>query len=203
MPVSKIILILFTILAVFYAIVISYYSPEITKTTIISTGQNTKALIGGPFSLVDHHGKNVTHEDFQGKYMLVYFGYTFCPDICPMELQIMSDALDHTPAEILDDIIPIFITLDPERDGVEIMAQYVAAFHPNLIGLTGSIEQIKAVIKTYRVYAAKERSEDPDAYLVSHSSYIYFMDRDGDYITHFRSRTDPKTMAKRLQEIIR
>lgn len=203
MPVSKIILILFTILAVFYAIVISYYSPEITKTTIISTGQNTKALIGGPFSLVDHHGKNVTHEDFQGKYMLVYFGYTFCPDICPMELQIMSDALDHTPAEILDDIIPIFITLDPERDGVEIMAQYVAAFHPNLIGLTGSIEQIKAVIKTYRVYAAKERSEDPDAYLVSHSSYIYLMDRDGDYITHFRSRTDPKTMAKRLQEIIR
>lgn len=202
MSVFKIILILFTMLIGFFAIYISFYAPDMSKSTVSRAGENTKALIGGPFSLVDHHGKNVTYADFQNKYMLIYFGYTFCPDICPMELQIMSDALDRIPENILDEITPIFITVDPERDTVEIMAEYVPAFHPKMIGLTGSMEQIKAVKKTYRVYAAKEKSEDPDAYLVSHSSYIYLMDPAGDYITHFKSRTDPEVMADRLQEII-
>ncbi|MCK5425809.1 MAG: SCO family protein [Emcibacter sp.] len=203
MSVSKTILILFAMLASFLAAYITLYTPDMSKDKTTTAGQNTKALIGGPFSLINHHGKSVSYADFKGKYMLIYFGYTYCPDVCPMELQIMSDALDLSPAEILSEINPIFITVDPERDTVEIMAQYVPAFHPAMIGLTGSPEQVSGVTKAYRVYAAKENSEDPDAYLVSHSSYIYLMDREGDYVTHFKSRTDPKVMAQRLQEIIR
>ena len=138
--------------------------------------------------------------------MLVYFGYTFCPDICPMELQIMSDALDGVPPTILADITPVFITVDPDRDTVDILAQYVAAFHPKMIGLTGSDAQIKAVKKAYKVYAAKEKlaeGADPGSYLLSHSSFIFLMDRSGEYITHFSARTDPALMAKRLRGIVR
>ncbi|MCF8473369.1 MAG: SCO family protein [Emcibacter sp.] len=167
-----------------------------------TAAQNIKALIGGPFSLIDHHGKNVTDQDFKGKYMLIYFGYTFCPDVCPTELQIMSDALDRLPETTLNEIFPIFITVDPDRDTIDVMTQYVQAFHPKMIGLTGSEEQVKTVKAAYRVYAAKEISKDntidKDAYLVSHTSYIYLIDRNGEYVTHFRSQTDPKVMAERL-----
>lgn len=205
MPTSKIILLLLLILAGIYAVSVSFYTSENNKPAIKTAEQNTRALIGGPFSLIDHNGKNVTQEDFQGKYMLIYFGYTYCPDICPMELQIMSDALDRSPKEILAEINPIFITVDPGRDTVEILAQYVPAFHEKMIGLTGSEAQVKAVKKAYRVYGAKEKiaeGEDPDAYLVSHTSYIYLMDPAGQYVTHFKSRSDPEVMAKRLSEII-
>ncbi len=203
MPISSIRLILLAFLAGFVALVVLDYLTETDKITPPTAEQNTKALIGGPFSLVNHHGQSVSHDDFRGKYMLIYFGYTYCPDICPMELQIMSDALDQTPEEILAEINPLFITVDPNRDTVEILAQYVPAFHEKIIGLTGNEEQIKVVNRAYRVYAAKEQSEDPDSYLISHTSYIYLMDRNGEYVTHFRSRTDPSVMSQQLQEIIR
>ena len=202
---SKLILVLLVILAGLSAIVLLFYGPKSHNSTARTATQNTKALIGGPFSLVDHHGKNVTQEDFRGKYMLIYFGYTYCPDICPMELQIMSDALDQVPGPVLKDITPVFITVDPDRDTVEILAQYVPAFHEKMVGLTGTMDQVKAVKKTWRVYAAKEKIEegdDPDSYLVSHTSYIYLMDRSGEYVTHFKSQTDPEMMAQRLEEIV-
>lgn len=203
---SKIILILLTILAGIFAIFAIGYFTETNKTAIKSAQENNKALIGGPFSLVDHHGKSVTNEDFQGKYMLIYFGYTFCPDICPTELQTMGQALDLIPSAQLADITPVFITVDPLRDTQEILAQYAPAFHPKMVGLTGSEEQVKAVKQAYRVYAAKEKQEegaDPDAYMVSHTSYTYLMDRNGEYVTHFKAQTDPAEMARRLKEIIR
>ncbi len=206
MPKSKIILYLSLILAVFMVGILLLLTVIPEEKASLSAGENTKALIGGPFTLVDHQGNNVTHETFHGKYMLVYFGYTFCPDICPMELQIMSDALDGVPPTILADITPVFITVDPDRDTVDILAQYVAAFHPKMIGLTGSDAQIKAVKKAYKVYAAKEKlaeGADPGSYLLSHSSFIFLMDRSGEYITHFSARTDPVLMAKRLRGIVR
>ncbi len=206
MPTSRIFLIVLLILAGFFAFFVTYYGSNSAKNTPQTAQQNARALIGGPFSLIDHHGRTVTNDDFRGKYMLIYFGYTYCPDVCPTELQIMSDALDRLPEDILNQITPIFITVDPDRDTVEVMAQYAPAFHENMIGLTGSAEQIKAVKKAYRVYGVKDRQEegaDPDAYLVSHTSYIYLMDRSGEYTTHFKSRTDPEVMAKRLVEIIR
>ncbi len=201
MSTSKYIVILMGILAVVYAIIVSFYSFDAPKTAL----QNTKALVGGYFSLVDHHGNLMTDQDFKGKYMLIYFGYTYCPDICPTELQIMSDALDQIPEDTLAQISPLFITIDPERDTVEVLSQYAPAFHPNLIGLTGSVEQIKAVKKAFRVYGAKETIEegaDKDSYLMSHTSYTYLMDRNGEYVTHFTTQTDPAIMAKRLIEII-
>ena len=206
MTLSKNIMILLAALAVVFAIALWNLIPESRRGDTITAAQNTKALIGGPFSLIDHHGKKVSNEDYRGKYMLIYFGYTFCPDVCPMELQIMATALDQIPEKTLAEITPLFITLDPERDTVEVMAQYAPAFHPKLIGLTGSMQQIKAVKKAYRVYGAKEKlaeDADPDSYLVSHTSYIYLMDRNGEYVTHFKSRTDPDEMAKRLEDIIR
>ncbi|VAV86706.1 Cytochrome oxidase biogenesis protein Sco1/SenC/PrrC, thiol-disulfide reductase involved in Cu(I) insertion into CoxII Cu(A) center [hydrothermal vent metagenome] len=206
MTLSKNIIILLAVLAVIFAIALWNVIPESKRGNSVTAAQNTKALIGGPFSLIDHHGKKVSNEDYRGKYMLIYFGYTFCPDVCPMELQIMATALDQLPKKTLAEITPLFITLDPERDTVEVMAQYAPAFHSKLIGLTGSMEQIKAVKKAYRVYGAREKLDegaDPGSYLVSHTSYIYLMDRNGEYVTHFKSRTDPDEMAKRLEDIIR
>lgn len=198
---SKLILIL---LGVLLAGLAGYYVLPLTKAPLTAQ-QNSKALIGGSFSLIDHHGNGVTDQDYRGKYMLIYFGYTYCPDVCPTELQIMADALDLLPKETLAQVVPLFITIDPKRDTVPIMAQYVAAFHPAMIGLTGSAEQIKAVKSAYRVYAAREKppeGTDADAYLMSHTSYVYLMDRKGDYITHFNPASDAKDMARRLQEII-
>ncbi|MBL4802744.1 MAG: SCO family protein [Emcibacter sp.] len=203
---SKILLILLAVLAGIFAFLVFGYLSKPQGNTIPTAQQSNKALIGGPFSLINHHGQTVTEDDFRGKYILIYFGYTFCPDVCPTELQIMSQALDLVPKDVLAQVTPVFITVDPERDTVDIMAQYAPAFHPKMVGLTGSVEQVKAVKKAYRVYAAPEKQEegaDPDAYLVSHTSYTYLMDRSGEYVTHFKSRTDPAAMAKRLEEIIR
>ncbi len=160
------------------------------------------ALVGGPFSLTDQTGRRVDEKDFLGKYMLVFFGYTYCPDVCPTELQVMSAALDSLGAKG-DSIQPIFITVDPQRDTPEVMKQYVANFHPRLLGLTGSAEEIAAVAKAYRVYYSKvESNTGPDAYLMDHSSIVYLMDRDGRFLKHFTYSTDSAALAKDLAEAI-
>jgi len=202
MTTSRILLSILLVLAGIFAISVTFFYPSPTPQT---AQQNTKALIGGPFTLIDHHGKTVTDKSFSGKYMLIYFGYTYCPDVCPTELQIMSDALDQVSKKTLKAITPIFITVDPIRDTVDIMAQYVPAFHEDMVGLTGSEEQVKSAKKSYRAYGAKEKQAegaDPEAYLVNHTSYIYLMDPKGTYVTHFRSQTDPEMMAKRLEDVI-
>jgi len=159
--------------------------------------------IGGPFELTDQTGKTVTDQDFRGKYMLIYFGYTFCPDVCPTSLGIISDALDQlTPAQ-LDKVVPIFISVDPERDTPEALADFVPNFHDKLIGLTGTPAQIKAAARAYRAYFAKVNEDDPDGnYLMDHSSITYLMGPDGKYVTHFSHGTPPDAMAKRLAEIL-
>lgn len=153
------------------------------------------ALIGGPFTLVDQDGKTRSDAEFRGKLMLVYFGYTYCPDICPTELQAMSDALD-----ILGDkgkkVQPIFITIDPARDSMKAMKAYVSHFHKSLIGLTGTPEQIAVAAKAYRVYYAKVPAKDGgNDYLMDHSGLIYLMGPDGKYLTHFVPSTTPEQMA--------
>lgn len=159
------------------------------------------ALIGGPFELVDHEGRVVRESDFRGRLMLVYFGYTWCPDVCPTELQTMSAALDLL-GEDAAQVVPIFITIDPERDRPEVMADYRAHFHPSLVALTGSPQQVAAAAKAYRVYYAKGPSEDgdSDAYLMDHSSFVYLMDRKGGYLAHFGPGAAPDAMAKRIRE---
>ena len=161
-----------------------------------------KALVGGPFELIDHTGKTVTDKDFRGRFMLVYFGFTFCPDICPSGLQVMAAALDKVGAKA-DRIVPIFITVDPERDTPAQLAQYVPSFHPRLIGLTGSPEQTAAVQKAYRVYAKKVADDKSSAgFTFDHTSLMYLMDPKGDYVAHFTHATPVERIAERLAQAL-
>jgi len=160
--------------------------------------------VGGPFELTDHTGKPRTERDFRGRLMLVYFGFTYCPDICPADLQAIGLALDKLGADG-DSVQPLFITVDPERDTAEHLAEYVPMFHPRLIGLTGSAEAIRKAADAYKVYYArvdppKENvKEDGGYYTVDHTAYIYLMDREGNYLGFF----PPGTSADRMVEIIR
>ncbi|MEK0082971.1 SCO family protein [Benzoatithermus flavus] len=158
--------------------------------------------IGGPFSLVDQNGRRVTDQDFRGRFMLVYFGYTFCPDVCPLGLQTIAQAMDDLPQDVQDRVVPIFVTVDPARDTVEVMRGYVQAFHPKLVGLTGSEAEIGAALRAYRVYARKAEAKD-GAYLVDHSTFTYLMDREGRYLAHFGHGTTPEEMAKRIADLVR
>lgn len=159
--------------------------------------------IGGPFTLIDQSGKMVTDADFRGKYMLIYFGYTYCPDVCPTSLSTMANALDElTPAQ-LDKVVPIFISVDTERDTPAALADYVPNFNDKLIGLTGTEEQIKSVARAYKTYYAKVNEDDKDGnYLMDHSSITYLMGPDGKYVAHFSHGTPADAMAKRLAEIL-
>lgn len=143
----------------------------------------TAPAIGGPFSLIDHTGRGVTEADYRGKLMVVYFGYTFCPDVCPTGLYKIAQALDAL-GEDANGVHPLFITVDPERDTTAVMKDYVANFHPDLVGLSGSLEQIGATTKAYRVYVAKAEPEAgaaADEYLVDHTAITYVMGRDGGF----------------------
>lgn len=160
------------------------------------------ALVGGPFTLTDHAGRKVTDKDFRGHYMLVFFGYTYCPDICPTELQVMSAALDSLGAKA-DDIQPIFITFDPQRDTPEVLKQYVTNFHPRLVGLTGTPEEIAVAAKAYRVfYNRLENTSGPDTYLMDHSTITYLMDKQGKFLKHFSYSTDAAALAQALEKAI-
>jgi cytochrome oxidase Cu insertion factor (SCO1/SenC/PrrC family) len=153
--------------------------------------------IGGPFALVDHTGRPRTDEDFRGKLLLIYFGYSYCPDVCPTDLQQIGLAVDRLGPDG-EAVQPLFITLDPERDTAAHLADYVPLFHPRLIGLTGSAEQIRRVALAYKVYYAKYPPGSPD-YVIDHSSFIYLLDETGKYIGFF----PPSTTADRMIEIIK
>ena len=150
-----------------------------------STGQEASAVaIGGPFTLVDQDGKTVTDADFKGQLTLVYFGYTFCPDACPTALGTITAAMNKLGADA-DKVTPIFITIDPQRDTPAVMKDYAANFHPRLRALTGTVDQVTAAAHAYRVYFAKAEGGDPQHYLMDHSTIIYLMDRNGQYLAHF------------------
>ncbi len=169
----------------------------------IAAGEN--ALIGGGFNLVDQFGKPRSDADFRGQFMLVFFGFTNCPDICPVELQTISDAL-QTLGPAADKVAPIFITVDPARDTSDALRDYVVNFHPRLVALTGSEQDVGTAAKAYRVYYAKASGaaapSDPAAYIMDHSAIVYLMGPDGDYLTHFSPGTPAADMAKRLAEYL-
>ena len=162
---------------------------------VLSTGE---ALVGGPFSLVNHNGEAVTEKTYLGSPTLLFFGFTFCPDVCPTELQVVTAALESLGSRA-DNIQPLFITIDPGRDTPEIMKQYVANFHPRFVGLTGNPEEIAAVAKAYRVYYAKVDSKSgPNDYLMDHSSIMYLMDKQGKFLKHFSYTTDAAALADEI-----
>jgi protein SCO1/2 len=161
-----------------------------------------EALIGGPFALVDQTGKPVTGADYAGKHLLVMFGFTHCPDICPTALQVMAGTIDALGPKA-DKLVPIFITVDPSRDTAEVMQSYVTAFHPKIQGLTGTEAQIAAVTKAYRVFARRvEDAGSPDGYTMDHSALIYFMDPAGRYVMHFRHNTSPDQIVARIAPLL-
>ena len=157
--------------------------------------------LGGPFTLTDTDGKQVTDKDFSGKYLLIEFGYTFCPDMCPTGLQSISHALKDIGDEA-GKVQPLFISIDPARDTPEKLKDFVASFGPNIIALRGNEAQTLQVTKDYEVYFTKRESEDgPDAYELDHSSLIYLMGPDGKYVTSFPDDADPLDIANTLRKI--
>jgi protein SCO1 len=163
-----------------------------------SAGISAAVAVGGPFSLLDDHGQPVTDQTWRGRWMLVYFGYTFCPDVCPTELQTIAAALEKLGPQAKA-VVPLFITIDPERDTPAALANYVKLFDDRLIGLTGSPDQIASVARAYRVYYAKVTPKDSISYLMDHSSFIYLMGPDGKLRSLFR----PGESAQELADGIR
>lgn len=158
--------------------------------------------VGGPFSLRDGNNKVVTDRDFRGNYMLVYFGYTFCPDVCPTTLNNVADALDKLGAKAAR-VRPVFITIDPKRDTQTVVKEYAAAFGPKFVGLTGSQEQITAVAKAYRVYYAEHRTgPGPNDYTMDHGSVLYLMGPDGVFVAPVRAEQPGPEMAAALTKLI-
>lgn len=150
------------------------------------------------FDLVDHQGKLRKHEEFRGMLLIVYFGYMFCPDVCPTDLQVIAHAVDRLgPAG--DAVQPLFITIDPVRDTPEKLAAYVPLFHPRLIGLTGSPADIRRIARGYKVYFAKAPEAGMSAYMLDHSAFIYLVDAEG----RFAGFLPPGTTPDRLIEAIR
>lgn len=168
----------------------------------LGSGNGGPLAIGGPFALEDGHGKPVTDRDFRGKYMLVYFGYTFCPDVCPTTLNAVADAMDKLGAKA-NRVQPLFITVDPKRDTPSVVRQYAAAFGPRIVGLTGSAEQIAKVAKAYRVYYAEHRTgPGPDDYSMDHSSVLYLMGPDGGFVAPIRADQSADEMAAALARLV-
>jgi cytochrome oxidase Cu insertion factor (SCO1/SenC/PrrC family) len=157
------------------------------------------APLGGPFSLVDQDGQMRTDRDFRGRWALLYFGYAFCPDVCPTELATMSAALDLLPANVAARVSPVFITIDPERDTPAQLKNYVPLFHPRLIGLTGTPSQIAPVIREFRVYAEKRTAEGASEYLMDHSSFFYLLGPDGRLRALFRGGLGAEALANGLR----
>jgi cytochrome oxidase Cu insertion factor (SCO1/SenC/PrrC family) len=157
--------------------------------------------VGGPFSLVDTNGKPATDQTYRGKWMLIYFGYAYCPDICPTILQTISSALDQLGNKAVQ-VAPLFITVDPARDTPAAIGQYVALFDPRLIGLTGTSAQINAAQAAYHVYSHKVVSKGDGGYMIDHSSYVYLMGPDGKLKTVFQADTSEADMVDALNSAI-
>ena len=159
---------------------------------------------GGPFELTAHTGERMRDVDFRGRYMLIFFGYSLCPDICPIEMEKITATLNLLEEEGLDTtpVQPLFITLDPARDTPEMLADFVGQYHPRLIGLTGSEADVDAVVKAYRVY--REVVEDPsyDGYLINHLWVDFLMGPDGSFERVFTSKDTPASMADVLRPLL-
>ena len=162
------------------------------------------ASIGGAFALTDQNGIRRSQADFAGRPLLVYFGFTYCPDVCPTALDIMGgalDALQKRDAIAYERLQPVFISVDPARDTPPVLRDYLAYFHPRLSGLTGSQADIDAVKSAFKIYAARGAAEDENGnYNVDHSSFFYLMDENNRYLAHFDHAITPEILAEKLAE---
>ncbi len=169
-----------------------------SPTELIEGLLSGRAPVGGPFELTDQAGHRRTDTDFRGKLVVLYFGYTYCPDVCPTELQSISLALDKLGAAA-DAVQPVFVTVDPERDTPARLAEFVASFHPRLIGLTGSLADIKKTAIAYRTFFAKNSATAPGEYSVDHTGFIYLIGKDGHYLGFLPPGVSPDEIADAIR----
>lgn len=171
---------------------------------VVKTERIGKPKLGGPFALVDRKGAARTDEDYKGQYLLIYFGFSFCPDICPQEMEKQTRAIELLDAEFGPVCTPVFITVDPARDTPAQVDEYLEEFHPRLVGLTGTPEQIKQVSRAYRVYFNEDirtRTSEQD-YLIDHSIIHYFMGKDGKFLEFFGKNMTAQEMKDKMKTII-
>ena len=176
-----------------------------TRETAVRRFQDV--AIGGAFSLTNEQGQPRSEADCAGRPMLIYFGFTFCPDVCPLSLDVMGAALETLETQnpkAFNALQPVFISVDPARDTPEQLADYLSYFHPKISGLTGSPEQIAQVKKAFRVYAVRrDAAEDPQNYNVDHSSFFYLMDGKGRYLAHFDHALEAEVLAQKIAAKLR
>ncbi len=158
------------------------------------------AKLGGPFELVDHHGNRFTQDDLKGKYTLLYFGYTHCPDVCPMGLTVIAETLALL-GEKRKDFRVVMVTVDPERDTPQVLKEYMENFGPEFIGLTGTPEQIRTMARHWRAFYRKT-PEDDGGYEMDHSAIIFLLDKQGKYLKHFSYNTTPERMLEGIREAL-
>jgi protein SCO1/2 len=187
------------ILVAAYSFLILYPTQKTTKGNgdYISDSSTGEALIGGDFLLTDQDGNKFSSESLKGSYSMIYFGFTYCPDICPTALEIIANTLGDL-AKYNTSVNAVFITIDPERDNAPLLKKFLGHFHPKIIGLTGTPEEIKDVAHKFKVYYALDHSEKSDKssdYMINHSSFIYLMDENGKYLKHFSLNSTSKEIS--------
>ena len=156
------------------------------------------AAVGGPFTLTDASGKRVSLADFRGKVVVLYFGYTFCPDVCPTDLLAIARLLD-TPGVDREQVQPVFVTLDPARDTPAQLASYVSSFSPRIVALSGTESEVRAVATSYKVFYEKVRAPGSAHYVIDHTAFIYIIDPQGNYAGFF----PPGTSVERMSTVVR
>lgn len=164
------------------------------------------AAIGGPFALIDQDGRAVTDRDFAGKYRIMYFGFTHCPDVCPTDLAVIGQALrrfEKSRPDRASRVVPIFVSVDPERDTPPVIKEYVAAFHPRLVGLTGSPQQVAEAVKRYGAYGSKEAPAAGGGYNVNHSRLAELIGPDGQPIALLPYEKGAEAVAAELERWVR
>jgi protein SCO1/2 len=168
---------------------------------VVDIGSGAPA-IGGPFTLTDHNGKRVTDQDLRGKPTIIYFGYAYCPDVCPTSLLLMQTAVDQLGPQAAAKVNLVFITVDPERDTPASLKEYVGQFGPTMVGLTGTAQQIDAAAKAFRVYYQKVPGKDGAPYLMDHSSIFYVMDRNFRFVKHFTHQSKAEDIAVAIKPLL-
>lgn len=176
---------------------------QLSRPAPVPTGTEAmKETIKSEFSLVDHTGTAVTQDNFRGNWQLVFFGFTNCPDVCPTTLNQIAEIMDNL-GENAAEVRPLFITVDPERDTPERMAEYVTAFDTRIVGLTGTPEQVKAAANSFKIYYAKAASEGaPDGYLMDHTAYLYLMNPEGGFEAFFSHDSDVRKTSVNIQQYL-
>lgn len=160
-----------------------------------------EVAIGGDFTLINQDGETVTNATFADHYRLIYFGFTMCPDICPVSLQIITNAVEALPPEEAVRVIPMFASIDPERDTPEVIKAYLEPYHPRFVGLTGDKAQVNVIKKSYKVYASKVTEQDlVEGYYMDHSGFLYLISPEGKYLAHFTQETPVSEIVTTIQE---